>query len=1178
MPKLNANYEIISDKSKNPVTSTAYIKHGDTWLDGVIEGKASVDYVNDVIDNIESHMATIDESTGKIPSSQLPSYVDDVLEFANKAAFPVKGEEGKIYVDKATNLTWRWSGSTYVEISQSLALGETSSTAYAGNKGKQVADNLAAHTGNTTAHITAAEREKWNKNSDGNVVVANVKSFGAKGDGIANDTWRVAEAITYAKTNNCTLYFPKGTYLINSFGLWDDAVIEGEDMNSTILKMNPEIAMSFLYTPVNSENNNVTIKNLTLDGYDNQKSGSGIAYKGFRLYLENLTVRGFSAFGIKAIRPEENYAGKHGHMKDLMLYDNKNGNMYYEGETDNNFYNIMAYHNAGIEPEYNIKIASAGCRIFGMHLWGLADVSLVNAGYGCTYAGCHIEGGKTAKIDVYKAMEFYGRIYHHTGDDTNRVTAIRAMDSLYASTFIFDANLIYALFDLNNKWVSNVHVNANVNMVSDKLFLHNTFGVKDNVYINWGYNDTQYVWAIDNKRKVDTYKDVESVIQNANEVHYNGAGARTFAVNAGDENSTGYVTVVPGTGNAQISATSVTEDNVNLRLTPKGNGTVEIRHTCIYGANYDDFNKTGFYEALGSTTQPTTNSPNGSEKNNNFYVLVQKRSDTYISQTAFSARSDMLVYQRVCSNGVWTEWTRFVKGSDISIVGNGPEWNSESYARIYQSPKDDIILLTARMRNTIGGSPTDLDELVDTTVDYYNWNNSPTSANYPAHTPADMPASPFHMKVTHTRPEIIVQELTPDNAQLVGATYYRRGVGKGTEDSPYVWEEWTASQNTVPMSRLNHLGVDYNSLTTVGMYIAQGTTTQPTQNSPDGNNTNNNYVVIVGNPEKSTTYFTQTAYSVRSDARIFHRTCSGGVWSPWIKIAKESDIEAIEANMSTLESNVENVVKLVDGTTQVKAKPAMVILDFDQDIEPNDVRISIMEQYGWKPSFSGATTKALTQELVNKGWDLSTYNYNNPPTDAQLSEDSTTALNACMAYVKAGLDKYEANGFYNPVSWSCKQMKYGPTLGKALKYYGYKIARGVPVGEQGSWFAKDIMKEDFTATPYYAIYTGALAGCKTQIQNAIANNGVVNIFTHYVVNDASQDRGYDCTKAVFLELMEYIKNLENEGKLIVTNYGNFYKMCYPWAAYELDCDRASKTTRALATDVNAMSTLFSLED
>ena len=79
-------------------------------------------------------VATLNES-GTVPSSQLPSYVDDVLEYDNKSAFPPSGEAGKIYVAKDTNLTYRWSGSTYVEISQSLALGETSSTAYAGDKG-----------------------------------------------------------------------------------------------------------------------------------------------------------------------------------------------------------------------------------------------------------------------------------------------------------------------------------------------------------------------------------------------------------------------------------------------------------------------------------------------------------------------------------------------------------------------------------------------------------------------------------------------------------------------------------------------------------------------------------------------------------------------------------------------------------------------------------------------------------------------------------------------------------------------------------------------------------------------------------------------------------------------------------------------------------------------------------
>lgn len=165
MAAIKAKHEIISDKENNPVTSTEYIKHGEEWLDEVIDGKASTDYVNDAISNVESSMATLGPD-GKVPASQLPSYVDDVLEFAKKSDFPAVGEEGKIYVDKSTNLTWRWSGSTYVEISQSLALGETSSTAYAGNKGKQVADNLAAHTGNTTVHITAAEREKWNNSAD----------------------------------------------------------------------------------------------------------------------------------------------------------------------------------------------------------------------------------------------------------------------------------------------------------------------------------------------------------------------------------------------------------------------------------------------------------------------------------------------------------------------------------------------------------------------------------------------------------------------------------------------------------------------------------------------------------------------------------------------------------------------------------------------------------------------------------------------------------------------------------------------------------------------------------------------------------------------------------------------------------------------------------------------------
>lgn len=84
-------------------------------------------------------LASLNES-GVIPSTQLPSYVDDVVEVAAFSNLPSKGESGKIYIVTSTNIQYRWSGTAYVEISKSIALGETSSTAYPGDKGKATTD------------------------------------------------------------------------------------------------------------------------------------------------------------------------------------------------------------------------------------------------------------------------------------------------------------------------------------------------------------------------------------------------------------------------------------------------------------------------------------------------------------------------------------------------------------------------------------------------------------------------------------------------------------------------------------------------------------------------------------------------------------------------------------------------------------------------------------------------------------------------------------------------------------------------------------------------------------------------------------------------------------------------------------------------------------------------------
>lgn len=85
---------------------------------------------------------------GVVPASQLPSYVDDVLDFAVLANFPTTGETGKIYVATDTNVTYRWSGSAYIEISASLALGTTSATAYRGDFGNTAYTHSQIITGN----------------------------------------------------------------------------------------------------------------------------------------------------------------------------------------------------------------------------------------------------------------------------------------------------------------------------------------------------------------------------------------------------------------------------------------------------------------------------------------------------------------------------------------------------------------------------------------------------------------------------------------------------------------------------------------------------------------------------------------------------------------------------------------------------------------------------------------------------------------------------------------------------------------------------------------------------------------------------------------------------------------------------------------------------------------------
>ena len=142
---------VITVDSKGRITaaSTASIISGTTSVAGIVQlssstsststtlaatpsaVKAAYDLANAAIPSTEkgvaNGVATLD-ATGLIPTSQLPSYVDDVLEFATLASFPATGSLGVIYVALDTNYIYRWSGSIYIRISSAVSSADTATS------------------------------------------------------------------------------------------------------------------------------------------------------------------------------------------------------------------------------------------------------------------------------------------------------------------------------------------------------------------------------------------------------------------------------------------------------------------------------------------------------------------------------------------------------------------------------------------------------------------------------------------------------------------------------------------------------------------------------------------------------------------------------------------------------------------------------------------------------------------------------------------------------------------------------------------------------------------------------------------------------------------------------------------------------------------------------------------
>ena len=243
----------INDASGNVITTTYATK-------GELGGKANASDFN-TFKNLKGQkngLAELD-STGKVPSSQLPSYVDDVIEgyYYNSKFYKeeshtteITGESGKIYTDLGNNKTYRWSGTTYTEISASLALGETSSTAYPGNKGAANAANIKTNTTNITT------LKDYFTNG-----VANKAAADGTGKNIA-DTYATKSALSTTNSNvstNTTNITTLKGYFTN--GMADKAIADedGNPIKTSYVKISETVANSGISSYIKNLGNEIQL-------------------------------------------------------------------------------------------------------------------------------------------------------------------------------------------------------------------------------------------------------------------------------------------------------------------------------------------------------------------------------------------------------------------------------------------------------------------------------------------------------------------------------------------------------------------------------------------------------------------------------------------------------------------------------------------------------------------------------------------------------------------------------------------------------------------------------------------------------------------------------------------------------------------------------------------------------
>lgn len=242
-----------------------------------------------------------------------------------------------------------------------------------------------------------------------------VKDFGAKGDGVTDDT----TALNTAIASGAAIYAPPGTYIVDGVVITSGTTIIGAGINKTIFKLKSSSTSNKAFVTYNYASlvgtgstggvHSVLLSDFKIDGNKSANaSGVGLAAYWYKSSIERVVIGNCGSYGITEEWGDFGDPDPHRAMEntytDVTIHEcDGAASWYHNGPHDSRFYGcstIMGTGFAGI----HVGERADGAMFVNCHPWGYAQVSkwpdwaVVFDGSNCMWCNSTAEGGSVGQI------------------------------------------------------------------------------------------------------------------------------------------------------------------------------------------------------------------------------------------------------------------------------------------------------------------------------------------------------------------------------------------------------------------------------------------------------------------------------------------------------------------------------------------------------------------------------------------------------------------------------------------------------------------------------------------------------------------------------------------------------------------------------------------------------------